>query len=136
MSAAGFSSSPSIGAPEVSRSMTGAMIFGVAAAQFAGAGLIFCGVAAYLSLTPYVDPPLAALAVGGGSLALALIAAWIGRAIVKASADRIASWAQSSALIALTPRLLGFAARHARLVGLVSAAGAAVFAARSKRAAR
>jgi hypothetical protein len=44
--------------------------FGVASALFAGAGVVFCGWAAYLSLLPYMEPRWAALAVGGGSLAL------------------------------------------------------------------
>jgi cytochrome bd-type quinol oxidase subunit 2 len=131
MSAAGFSSASTV-SPTVARSLAVGLAFGVMAALFAGAGLIFCGIAAYMSLTTYLEPPLAALAVGGGSLVVALVIASIGMAIVKASANRMAGWAKSSALIAMAPHLLRFARRHARLFGLVSAAGTAYFATRSK----
>lgn len=133
MRAEGFSL-PSVGASPAARSLALGLVFGVLAALFAGAGLTFCGVAAYLSLTPYLTPPLAALAVGLGGLVVALIVAWIGRACVTASADHIAGWVKSSELIAMTPQLLSFAVRHARLLGIVSAAGAAYLAIRSKPA--
>jgi hypothetical protein len=132
MSAAGFSV-PSTVFPPVARGLALGLAFSVLAALFAGAGLIFCCIAAYMSLSAYLDPPLAALAIGGGSLVIALVIASIGVAIAKASANRLAGWAKSSALIAMAPHLLGFAARHARLFGIVSAAGTAYFATRSKR---
>jgi hypothetical protein len=133
MSASGLSG-PAPGDPHLARSLMLGVSFGVVAALIGGAGVVFCGLAAYLSLLRFLEPPLAALAVGGGAILMALIVAAIGRALVSRSAHRLAVWVKSSALIALAPHVLGFAARHARLLGLASAAGAAFFAARSKTA--
>jgi protein-S-isoprenylcysteine O-methyltransferase Ste14 len=110
------------------------LVFVAAAMLFAMIGLVFCGVAAYLSLLPYLEPRWSALAVGGGALALALLVAFIGSLIMKKSIDRLVAWVKSRALVAVAPYLLRFVARHARLVGLASAASAAFFAARSKSA--
>jgi hypothetical protein len=133
MSASGLSG-PAPGDPQLARSLMLGVSFGLVAALIGGAGVVFCGLAAYLSLLRFFEPPLAALAVGGGAILMALIIAAIGRALVGRSAHRLAVWIKSSALIALAPHVLGFAARHARLFGLASAAGAAFFAARSKTA--
>ncbi|PPQ29253.1 hypothetical protein CCR94_15685 [Rhodoblastus sphagnicola] len=103
-------------------------------ALLAGAGVIFCALAAYLSLIPYLDPRGAALAIGGAGLLLALAVGLIGQMIARKLAERLVAWVKSSAVVVLAPHVLGFAARHAKLFGLASAAGAAYFAARSNRA--
>jgi len=131
MSAAG-PTSPSARDPRVAQSMALGLALVVAAMLFALIGLVFCGVAAYLSLLPYLEPRWSALSVGGGALALALLVALIGRLIMKKSINRLVAWVKSSAVVAVAPYLLRFAAKHARLVGLASAAGAAFFAGRSK----
>ena len=118
--------------PHIAQSLALGLAFGVAATLFLGTGLIFSGFAAYLSLTPYLEPRWAALAVGGFGLVLGLIVALIGRVIVTKSTDRLVRWVKSSAIVALAPHILSFAARHAKLFGLASAAGAAFFATRSK----
>ncbi|PPQ29268.1 hypothetical protein CCR94_15780 [Rhodoblastus sphagnicola] len=100
---------------------------GLASAMFAATGLIFCAISAYLSLSPHLEPHWAAFV-------LAALLGLIGRIIVWNSVQRLTAWVKSSAPIALAPHILGFAVRHAKLIGLVSAAGAAFFAARSKRA--
>lgn len=132
MSVAAGPTSPAARDPRLAQNLALGLALVVAAMLFAAIGLVFCGVAAYLSLLAYLDPRWAALSVGGGGLTLALLVALIGRAIVTKSVDRFLTWVKSSAVVAVTPYLLRFVARHARLVGLVSAAGAAFFAARSK----
>lgn len=114
--------------------------FGVASALFGVTGVVFCGWAAYLSLLPYMEPRWAALTIGGGSLAIAVIAALIGEAIVSRSSQRLAAFARSnlarsSAVVAVAPQLFRFMARHARLVGVASAVGAAIYSIQNRRSA-
>lgn len=132
MSAGAGGAAPS-GDPPIGRGLARALGFGLVAALFGAAALTFGGVAAYLSLLPVLEPRLAALAVAGASLALALATGWIAHALVNRSAQRATARVRSSLLIALAPPALRLAARHARLVGLVSALGALVLAARNSR---
>lgn len=111
------------------------LALGVGAALFGAAGLVFAGVAAYFSLTPYLEPRWAALAVAAASLLLAAAIGLIARLLMRRALARAADWAKSSAVIALAPHVLRFAVKHARLVGLASAAGAVFYAARSGKAA-
>lgn len=120
--------------PPVARTLTMGLALGVGASLFAAVGLGFCGVAAFLSLTPVLEPRWAALTVAGASLALAALIGGLARLMIGRSAQRAAAWIKSSALIAMAPHLLRFIARHARLAGLLSAAGAVIFAARSHAA--
>jgi hypothetical protein len=119
--------------PRFAKSMALGLAFAMVAALLAAAGVTFCALAAFLSLTPYLDPRWAALAVGGAGLALALAVGLIGQMIARKSADRLVVWVKSSAVVVLAPHVLGFAARHARLFGLASAAGAAFLAGRSNK---
>jgi hypothetical protein len=107
--------------------------FGLASALFASTGLIFCGWAAYLNLLPLMEPRWAALVVGAGSLTIAVIAALIAEAIVSRSSQRLATVAKSSAIVTLAPQVLRFVARHARLVGVASAVGAAIYSIQNRR---
>lgn len=118
---------------QAARSVALGVAFAVAAAAALLIGLAFFACAGYLTLLDYLEPRRAALAVGGGALVLALIAALIGRALVSGAVERLQKWMSASALVAIAPHVLKFGLRNARMVGLACTAAATYFALRGAR---
>ena len=110
---------------------------GAAFAVFAALALLvgfgFLATAGYIALLDHLAPRLAALAVGGGAVVIALVAALIGRALINGGARRLKTAISSSALVAVAPHAVKFGLRNARLVGLASTAAATYFALRGAR---
>ena len=116
---------------------TRAIAFGAALAALAALAILvalaFLAGAGYLVLLDHLEPRFAALAVSGGALALALIAALAAQALISGAVKRLRRAVRASAIVAVAPHAVRFGLRNARLAGLVATAAATWFALRAGR---